>query len=823
MREEACRLEDKYPKRLYFVIPSYFEMPEIVLKVFKSIMDECSSLPCEMISIIMSVGSQEEVNHINKFAIENYDLRNVKITFMIQKSGKRIAMGHALRAVSRDFNRVSQWDESNKDDLVVMMDGDAVLVSGILEKTLPLFKIKPNLGVVTPNNIALSIHPDSIFQIWYQLKFMQRNHTFQSHSLSKRILTTTGRFCVYRAPIVVDNEFIKFVETDHIDHWIFGRFRFLMGDDKSTWFYCLKEGYEMLYIPDAHVLSIEERSKGFFKTSISLMKRWYGNTLRNNKRAIMLGPKKMGFFIWWCLVDQRLTTWTPLVGLVSSIMLSIFISPYYFMFYMIWVLITRLLMSWVYVLQGMRLRVEHIIIMIYVQWVGSIVKLITMYNLKKQSWDKGESSDSIYEELHGIFPVFQKSIRHMMVGLNIFILFIFCGLSTHALSVPPLAFFKDFFTIQAAERPSSRVINAAEFGAVGNDSVADDVAINKAIRSVSSDAQTTLQLPSGRLILNAPIRVNKSNITIAGDKNSSTILDSHFSIKEGSSAIVVSGDKGASIGSLSVDAKKNDEVLLIDPRYKSESTYKNAEYIWIGTPNTKEFLDKIGSKEWNREYPWLRQTIVQSYSISKDAIKILKPLSFDMPEKAEIYAPNIIRGITIKDLSLTQAVPNMKTQQAKSQYRDLASKYAVNGISFEWAAHSAVENVTIDYAGRNPISLENSYSVNMKNLHIDGSWNKGKDGNGYVRFSRSYYCSIADSEIKDIRHLVFQWSSSHNTVEHCKIYVDVNFHGGFSHDNLVTGCTISPPDSHPWGRVTRMKKGGSHWAPADGEGNVVRR
>jgi len=39
---------------------------------------------------------------------------------------------------------------------------------------------------------------------------------------------------ISKTPIVVEEEFIKAVEADYLDHWLWGRFRFLSGDDKST-------------------------------------------------------------------------------------------------------------------------------------------------------------------------------------------------------------------------------------------------------------------------------------------------------------------------------------------------------------------------------------------------------------------------------------------------------------------------------------------------------------------------------------------------------------------------------------------------------------
>ena len=121
------------------------------------------------------------------------------------------------------------------------------------------------------------------------------------------------------------------------------------------------------------------------------------------------------------------------------------------------------------------------------------------------------------------------------------------------------------------------------------------------------------------------------------------------------------------------------------------------------------------------------------------------------------------------------------------------------------------------------MAVENSWAAQLSRLHIDGAWNKGAGGHGYVRFARTYASRLTDSRIDNIRHLTFQWSAADNVVENCFIGADVNFHGGFSHHNRVSASQIKPPPGHPWGQLTTMPEGGGAWAPMDGPGNTVDR
>ena len=230
------------------------------------------------------------------------------------------------------------------DDLVVFMDGDTIIEPGLIAKCAPLFAMRPNLGAVTTDEVATVAGPGWM-QDWYALRFAQRRLVMESHSLSRRVLTLTGRLSIFRGEIAQDEEFIRTIETDSLDHWLWGRFRFLSGDDKSTWYWVLKSGYEMLYVPDALCRTVETIGINPYERLVQNLLRWSGNMLRNGARAIALGPRRIPFFIWWCLIDQRLAMWTMLTGPTAALLFSFRWGPDTILAYFIWVIVTRLLLS----------------------------------------------------------------------------------------------------------------------------------------------------------------------------------------------------------------------------------------------------------------------------------------------------------------------------------------------------------------------------------------------------------------------------------------------------------------------------------------------
>src|SRR3546814_13902092 len=119
-------------------------------------------------------------------------------------------------------------------------------------------------------------------------------------ALTRLVLRLTGRMSLFRVVIVTDPRFIDDVQNDALDHWRLGRFKFLTGDDKSSWFSLMRLGWDTWYVPDAAISTVEHPPhRSFIKASRQLMFRWYGNSLRQNGRALGLGPSRLGWFTYY--------------------------------------------------------------------------------------------------------------------------------------------------------------------------------------------------------------------------------------------------------------------------------------------------------------------------------------------------------------------------------------------------------------------------------------------------------------------------------------------------------------------------------------------
>ncbi len=364
------------PPTVHFMLTTYFEKPEITREVFDSIIQEIrrSGITAK---IWVGTGSSYDERVISDYVRDVANDLDCDLTFVRQnQTGKRMAIGVVLRAIRRSGTSLR--------DLVVFMDGDAVLGEGVIQKSVSLFGADPELHALTTDEEVVCFGPNWMLR-WLRLRFAQRRIAMQSHALSGKVLTLTGRMSVFRARHVLDARFIRTVEADYLDHWLWGRFRFLSGDDKSTWYYLLTQGVKMTYVPDGIVYTIEVIEGSSSKRMVANLRRWSGNMLRNGTRAIMLGPRAVGPFIWWCLIDQRLAIWTMLVSPILAFYGSM-IESSYLITAVLWILCTRTLLSLFLFRYARTVDVTWPFLLYISQVVNAVVKVYMTFRLSKQNW-----------------------------------------------------------------------------------------------------------------------------------------------------------------------------------------------------------------------------------------------------------------------------------------------------------------------------------------------------------------------------------------------------------------------------------------------------
>ncbi len=790
----------KYPEHIFFMIPSFKEEAWVSVETFQSIFSELATIPCHA-TVVVATGSDQDDAVISAVYDAHPVRHKVELVLQRQSQGKRIAMGHALRAIARR-------DTDDPNSVTVFMDGDSYLESYTLKNTIPFFSVFRDLGALTTNEVAYINTRSQWYKDWFNLKFGQRHVLFQSQSLSNKVLTLTGRFSIIRTSIIVQEDFIRMIEQDVITHWRHGKFRFLMGDDKSTWFYLLKHKWNMLYIPDVTTYSLESRDASFVSVSTSLPYRWYGNTLRNNDRALALGWRTTGLFIWIAILDQRLSMWTSLVGITGAVILTIFKSFIYLPFYIAWVFMVRVIQMFVIAFRGHRVSMLTIPLMLYNQWVGAIIKIRAYFHLSDQKWSKGGDKQSSENSAAGIKHPFARWLPSYLMIASYSVFLFTLALTEGAISMPDLDFF--------GPAESRSFVDTRNYGVVPDDGKDDAAALQAIIDSLPDDRASFVRLPTGRIDLYRPLRL-KSLVVLQGAGPDQTRLVSH--LRRPHEAVIALNGKlmHNRHASLTRDTRPGERSLNVT----DTSNIRPGDFLLVKAPNDPQFMTAIGSKVWRKKYPYLRQKLVQVTHVNGNVIQILHPIGLRLAAAGtRILRTAPASHIQLRDFTIEQRIGTADPKNVQFRYENLYPQFAVDAVSAKFATHCVIENVHILNSGRHPIAFDQVYACKLRRLFVQGAWNKGKGGNGYIKLARTYHSRFEDSEVAQIRHVVLQWSSAFNTLHNIRSAVDINLHGGFTHDNEIADVIFSIPEQHPWSGVVTTPEN-AHWAPPDGDNRIL--
>jgi glycosyltransferase Alg8 len=365
----------------FFLATSYKIEPEVTIPVYRSIFlaAAASENGATIVSSVVDGADERLIQQI--YESMSADMSSVKlIVDRIPGTGKRDALAKALDLIAREC--------PSAHDIIVFVDGDSCVPLDIVAQTAPVFT-NPKVGALTTDE-AVEIPTPGLFRDWFELRFDQRQVMMCSMGLGNRVLTLTGRMSVYRGNLATNGEFIDAVQNDYLDHWRLGRVNFLTGDDKSTWFWLMKNGYEMAYLPDVASSSMEVQPKPtFVGSAFALMVRWFGNMLRINGRALELPASEIGYFTWWSIFDQRLSIWTTLAGPTCMLIAAIFFDPLVIPAYIAWVMFTRYLFcTAICLFRGHSFPITYTGLLYFGQLFGAAVKSYVMFRLDRQKWTR---------------------------------------------------------------------------------------------------------------------------------------------------------------------------------------------------------------------------------------------------------------------------------------------------------------------------------------------------------------------------------------------------------------------------------------------------
>ncbi|WP_171814878.1 glycosyltransferase [Halothece sp. PCC 7418] len=504
--------------RFAIVIPTYKEKPWITDRVFRAIAREAQTLNSPL--TLVPVTTAEENRAIAQILTEEDPSRNtVKLLNVSDPAqGKRGALVAGLEALHESGFPA--------DGIVALMDGDSELMPGSIRNSLPFFRLFPKLGGLTTNEMP-EVHGSYLFSEWLHLRFSQRHHYMCSHALSNKVLCLTGRCSFFRAEAALDPTFRGLLARDFLNDWLWGQFRFLSGDDKTTWYWLLREGYDMIYLPDVMVYTIETISGSLMSRAYQNIRRWSGNTLRNGTRALALGPHRTGFLTWLCVLDQGINMWTTLISpglLVISLLLGNWIIA---SIIACWLVLTRCLyLLMVFWGRPSLLKLVHLPIMLFTQWWTALIKIFTRMNLSQQKWtNRHGNNKGGKNQLSWGQQVQKKSSQFLLYTQMCSFMIFLCwqwGMIEIGQDLP--SWWK---TRQLTAQPiPTTVVQAIDYGIIPNDGKDDAKALQTLMNNLPATGLVEVRLPLGEIELFQPLEVHRSQTLIIGEGRQGTILRS---------------------------------------------------------------------------------------------------------------------------------------------------------------------------------------------------------------------------------------------------------------------------------------------------------
>ncbi|MFD3519117.1 right-handed parallel beta-helix repeat-containing protein [Streptomyces sp. NPDC058653] len=274
-------------------------------------------------------------------------------------------------------------------------------------------------------------------------------------------------------------------------------------------------------------------------------------------------------------------------------------------------------------------------------------------------------------------------------------------------------------------------------------------------------------------------------------------------------------------GDTAFAARKGDRVVHLASG--SLSNFAVGGLVNIRAANSVKFYERQTA---DPDGPWpllnmhMRQQIftITAVNSSNRTLTLDKPLEYDVPVDSTsdgseeidgaVYASKAaplvdpVLGVGFEGFTLTHDIPGLDPAGAAYNYGNMRPAEEMHGIVFKWAANSWVRGIRTEMTGSHPIVTEEAYRLQIVDNELNGSWNKGKGGNGYFRGSRVWDSLYAGNTSRLLRHFTFQWSASGNVVIGNDFDSDLNLHGGWERNNLFEGNTVAVPYQHRSGSCT---------------------
>ncbi len=186
-------------------------------------------------------------------------------------------------------------------------------------------------------------------------------------------------------------------------------------------------------------------------------------------------------------------------------------------------------------------------------------------------------------------------------------------------------------------------------------------------------------------------------------------------------------------------------------------------------------------EEWKKATGNTRDFVRLNYArvagVEGDTIVLDRPVRFDFrtAESARLDVRHPIQGGGVEGMSFAQ------THRLWSHM-----------IDFRYAENCWVRGVIVRKAGRNPVNVEYSAHIEIRDSLFEDGWYQLGGGTSYFGFSSSFDCLAERVVTRRLRHApCVNWSAAGNVFRESQFeQSDANWHTAWTHENLLECSTV---------------------------------
>jgi Ca2+-binding RTX toxin-like protein len=300
-------------------------------------------------------------------------------------------------------------------------------------------------------------------------------------------------------------------------------------------------------------------------------------------------------------------------------------------------------------------------------------------------------------------------------------------------------------------------------------------------------AGTTFILENGVHEFNAPIVINRSDITLRGESETGTQL--RFSLPPGQEATNIQITGGAKTYLSTAETAIAAGATSITMAHVGD--LKAGDSVYLYQPNTAEYLAANG---WTNvtmadaaAHPF-REFIAEIDHIEGKQVFLKSPVPSAMDAaETRVFEIDMLHNVSLSDFTVTNNLPEANPFNFINRLPAYDSKSA---IQFTGTSGGSLSHVSVLNAASNGVTILSSTGFTGSDILVDGAVNKGGEGNGYsVLLSESFNNIFTDLDLYNGRHsFIFSaWNAeAGNTVQINNTNRDINFHGSPDRGNTVT-------------------------------------